>query len=345
MRGVVLPGNRTVEVREFPVPEPGHGQVLLAMKASAICGSDLRAIYREHLGKGPEAYQGVIAGHEPAGQVVRVGPGCRRLREGDRVAVYHIAGCGVCEECRHGYFINCFSPQRAAYGWQRDGGHADYLLAEENTCIPLPDTLTDVDGALVSCGFGTAYEALTRIGLSGADCLFITGLGPVGLGAAMLGRALGAHTILGCDVVPERVALARRLGLVDHAFPVDGDTLARVMEATGGRGCEGTIDCSGAASGRLLALQATRTWGRCVFVGEGGTFTCEVSPLLIHKQVTIFGSWVTSVRRMEELVERLARWNLHPERIVTHRFPLSEAAQAYQVADEGRAGKVCLVFD
>src|SRR3954449_12263832 len=137
MKGVVLPGDSTVAPVEREIPVPDHGQVLLAMKASSICGSDIRAIYREHLGQGPEAYQGVIAGHEPCGQVVAVGPGCRRLTEGDRVVVYHIAGCGVCAECRHGYMISCTSPLRQAYGWQRDGGHAEYLLAEESTCILL----------------------------------------------------------------------------------------------------------------------------------------------------------------------------------------------------------------
>ena len=107
MTGVRLPGDSTVQQVTVDVPEPGHGQVLLRMKASSICGSDIRAIYREHLGTGPEAYQGVIAGHEPCGQVVAVGPGARRLQPGDRVVVYHIAGCGVCEECRAGYMIGC----------------------------------------------------------------------------------------------------------------------------------------------------------------------------------------------------------------------------------------------
>jgi threonine dehydrogenase-like Zn-dependent dehydrogenase len=148
MSGVVLPGDSTVKHVEVDVPEPGHGQVLLQMKASSICGSDIRAIYREHLGSGPEAYRGVIAGHEPCGQVVAVGPGCRRLSVGDRVVVYHIAGCGVCEEYRHGYMIGCTSLLRAAHGWQRDGGHAESLLAEESTCILLPDELSYVDGAL-----------------------------------------------------------------------------------------------------------------------------------------------------------------------------------------------------
>ena len=96
------------------------------VKASTICGSDIRCIYHEHLGKGPEGYQGVIAGHEPCGQMVEAGPGCRRFKAGDRVIVYHISGCGVCNDCRRGYMISCTSEKyRRAYGWQRDGGMAE----------------------------------------------------------------------------------------------------------------------------------------------------------------------------------------------------------------------------
>ena len=102
MQGVVLPGDRRVEMREYHIPQPGYGQALVRMKASSLCGSDLRAIYREHLGKGAEAYQGVIAGHEPCGVIEEVGPGMRRFKAGDRVIMYHIAGCGVCDECRAG---------------------------------------------------------------------------------------------------------------------------------------------------------------------------------------------------------------------------------------------------
>src|SRR5215218_10351575 len=147
MRAVFLPGQRRVDIRDVPGPRPGPGQVVVRIRASGICGSDLRAIYREHLGTGPEGYQDVVAGHEPCGEVVEVGPGVQRLRAGDRVVVYHIAGCGLCDDCRAGYFISCTSPARAAYGWQRDGGHADLLLADEITCIPLPDELSFVDGA------------------------------------------------------------------------------------------------------------------------------------------------------------------------------------------------------
>jgi threonine dehydrogenase-like Zn-dependent dehydrogenase len=286
----------------------------------------------------------VIAGHEPCGEVVAVGPGTRRLRDGDRVVVYHIAGCGLCDECRRGYPVGCHSSFRAAHGWQRDGGHAEFMVAEEASCILLPDSLSFVDGALVSCGFGTAYESLLRTELGGRDRLLVTGLGPVGLAVAMLGRALGATTVIGSDPSPERVALAERLGLVDRAVTDSTQLDDLVAEETGGHGCEVTIDCSGNASAREAALRNTRAWGRCAFVGEGGSVTFAVSDLLIHKQVRLHGSWVTSTAHMEELLQQLERWQLHPEAIVTDRLPLEDAARAYHIADEGRAGKVCLVL-
>ncbi len=345
MQGVILPGNSTVEFKEVEVPQPGPGQVLVKMKASSICGSDIRAIYREHLGKGPEAYQGVIAGHEPCGQIVEVGPNCKRYKEGDRVVLYHISGCGCCDDCKHGYMISCTSPLRAAYGWQRDGGHADYLLAEENTCVKLPEGLSYVDGALCACGFGTAYEALRRVGVSGRDRVLVTGLGPVGLAAAMLARAMGAKLILGTDISEGRMKLAMDLGLVEHAIPAEPDPYEQIMDLTDGLGCEVTIDCSAAPSARLLALKCTRQWGRCVYVGEGSKVEFDVSPLLIHPQITLYGSWVTSLYHLEELVTNLDRWGLRPDVTSTERLPLSEAAKAYDLADKGQTGKVCIVFD
>jgi threonine dehydrogenase-like Zn-dependent dehydrogenase len=346
MQGVLLPGGRQVEFREFEVPEPGYGQVLIKMKASSICGSDIRAIYREHLGHGPEGYQGVIAGHEPCGQIVKTGPGCKRFNAGDRVILYHISGCGVCNDCREGYMISCTSEHRAAYGWQRDGGHADYLLAEEDTCVALPSELSFVDGALVACGFGTVYEALNRVRVSGEDAVLITGMGPVGMAAGLVAKKMGANLVIGADVSQSRLDFSLERGTIDAAVRADSpDALARIQALTGGRGCEVSVDCSGSAQGRLLALQGTRRWGRCAMVGEGGTVTFDVSQTIIHNQITVFGSWVTSLGHMEDLVQKLVAWKLRPEVIVSHRFALSQAAEAYRIADAGQSGKICIVMD
>jgi threonine dehydrogenase-like Zn-dependent dehydrogenase len=334
MRGVYLPGGRRTVLREVSIPVPGAGQVLLTVRASTICGSDVRAIYREHLGTGAEAYQDVIAGHEPAGVVTALGPGTRRLEVGDRVAVYHISGCGQCAECRRGYFISCESTARAAYGWQRDGGHADYLLAEEATCVRLPDELTFVDGACVACGFSTAYEALRRLDASGADSLLVTGLGPIGLAAGLLAKRLGVAPVYGADPAGERAQLALDTGAVDDVVTPDAAPALRVSCA---------VDCSGSLPGRRTALQALARWGRLAFVGEGGEMSFDVSHEVIHRQLTLVGSWVSSVGRMAELVDRLVVWGLHPEVVVTHRFGLEDAAEAYRLVDEGRAGKVALL--
>jgi len=345
MKGAILPGNSTVEFREYGIPVPGHGQVLLRTKSSTICGSDIRAIYREHLGKGPEGYQDVIAGHEPAGQIVEAGPGLKRFKVGDRVVVYHISGCGVCHDCRMGYQISCSSPHRAAYGWQRDGGMAPYILAEERDLIALPDSLSFTDGAQVACGFGTVYEALEKIGISGNDAVLVVGLGPVGLATLMLAKAMGANQLVGVELQADRIALAKRLGLADHVIPPDADALNKLRELTGGRGFERAIDCSANADGRALAIRATRQWGKIALVGEGGTVTFNPSPDIIHDQKTIYGSWVTSLWRMEDLVERLVRWGIHPDVLVTHRFPLERADEAYRLMASGACGKVAVAFD
>lgn len=345
MTGVVLPGDRRLELREYPIPEPGYGQVLVRMKASSLCGSDLRAIYRpKEQGSGPEAYQGVIAGHEPCGIIERVGPGVRRFHEGDRVIIYHITGCGLCHDCRGGWMISCSSEERAAYGWQRDGGHAEFLLAEERTLVALPDELTYLDGAMVACGVGTAYAACLRANVSGRDNVLITGLGPVGVGTALLCKAMGAR-VVGVEAIPERIELAQKLGINEIFSPAEPDTLEHLSALTHGHGFEVAIDCSGNASARHTCLELAREWGRVVFVGEGGSVEFAPSPLLIHKQLTLHGSWVCSLPQMETLVENLVRWQLHPEVMVTHRFPLQQAREAYELFDSGKSGKVALIWE
>lgn len=341
VRGVYLPGGSRVDIRDVPDPVPGHGQVVLRPVASTICGSDLRAIYREHLGSGPEAYQDVVAGHEPCGEVLHVGPGCVHTRPGDRVVVYHISGCGLCAECRRGYQVSCTSRLRQAYGWQRDGGHAELLLAQERDLLPLPGALTYLDGACVACGFATAYEALCRAGVSGRDTVLVTGLGPVGLAVGLLAQALGAARVVGTDPSEPRRTLAVATGAAHQVSDGEAGGLAELL----GDGVEVGVDCSGSGAGQAAAVAGTRRHGRCVLVGEGGQLSLDVSRDVIHRQLTLIGSWVSSTWRMAELLGLLVGWELHPEQVVTDRFGLDQADQAYRVADQGAAGKVAIVSD
>ncbi|MET4783154.1 zinc-binding dehydrogenase [Glaciihabitans sp. UYNi722] len=338
MKAAYLPGNRTVAIHEIDTPRPGPGQILVRMRASTICGSDLRAIYREHLGEGPEGYQNVVAGHEPCGEVAEIGSGVEGFAPGDRVVVYHISGCGQCDDCRRGYQISCTSPRRAAYGWQRDGGHADFLLTEARDLLHLPASLTFLDGACVACGFGTAYEALCRLNISGRDRVLVVGLGPVGLAVGLLAREMGATSIVGVDPSSERRALAIQLGAVSDVS--DGSDLETLLPV----GADAAVDCSGAGAGQLSAIQNTRRWGRVALVGEGGQLSVDVSANIIHQQLTIFGSWVSSTIRMAELLDRLDHWKLHPSVVVTQNFSIDQAADAYALADSGVTGKVGIVW-
>jgi threonine dehydrogenase-like Zn-dependent dehydrogenase len=222
---------------------------------------------------------------------------------------------------------------------------ADYVLCDEKDLVELPPKLSYTDGAQVACGFGTVYEALEKIGVSGDDSVLVTGLGPVGLAALMLARAMGARKCFGVELNEERIALAKRLGLADEVFPSDENAVKKIRDAAGGKGVEKALDASAVDSARQIAIRATRQWGKIAFVGEGGTVAFNPSPDIIHDQKTIIGSWVTSIWRMEDLVERLVRWNMHPEDLVTHRFPLEKAGEAYALMASGKSGKVAVCFD
>ena len=175
--------------------------------------------------------------------------------------------------------------------------------------------------------------------------MLITGLGPVGLATGAICRRLGAHKIIGIDVVLERMRIALDLDLCDHVLASGPDNVAQVRELTGGFGVERAVDCSAHHAARATAIRATRKWGKIVFLGEGGTVEFNPSPDIIHDQKTIYGSWVTSTWLMEELVERLVRWDLHPADIITHRFPLERAADAYALMASGKCGKVAVCQD
>jgi len=135
------------------------------------------------------------------------------------------------------------------------------------------------------------------------------------------------------------------LGVVDEALLAGAENVAQVKALTGGHGVERAVECSAAPMARRVAIQATRKWGRVAFIGEGGTVTFEPSDDLMHEQKGVVGSWVTSIWKMEELVEKIVRWKIKPEALITHRFPLEEAGKAYETMAAGKSGKVAVIFD
>lgn len=320
--------------------------------AAQLCGINVRRVriliftLSGLLAAAPDKplYQDFINGHEPCGQIVAMGQGCRHFKEGDRVLVYHISGCGFCPNCRRGFPISCTGKGKAAYGWQRDGGHAEYLLAEEKDLILLPDALSYEDGAFISCGVGTAYEGILRGEVSGSDNVLVVGLGPVGMMAMMLAKGRGAKRIIGVDMLPERLAMAKQLGVMDHGYLATTEGLPQIIAELTHGGADVALDCSGNAAGRLLALQSTADWGRVVYIGETGKVEFEVSADLMHHQRRIIGSWVTSLFHMEKCAHDLTDWKLWPRNAITHRFSLEQAGDAYALMASGKCGKVVINF-
>jgi threonine dehydrogenase-like Zn-dependent dehydrogenase len=171
------------------------------------------------------------------------------------------------------------------------------------------------------------------------------GLGPVGLATMMLAKAMGAQKIIGVESNQYRIDLAKKLGLGDLILKAGPNNVQEIKDYTNGKGVERAFDASASDPGRQTAIRATRQWGKIAFVGEGGTVNFNPSPDIIHDQKTIYGSWVTSVWLMENLVEQLVRWNMHPDALITHRFPLDKADEAYDLMDKGNCGKVAVVAD
>jgi threonine dehydrogenase-like Zn-dependent dehydrogenase len=342
MRGVTFLGDRKLQMMEFPDPSPGPRDVVVEIKASGMCGSDLK-FYRasgetSSLGLGKVSGP-VIAGHEPCGVIAAVGSAVdeRSARVGTRVMVHHYSGCGTCTHCRTGWSQMC-AEGSTVYGVTGHGAHAPYMKVPAHTVVPLPDDLSFSTGAAISCGTGTAYQALRRMNLSGGDTIAIVGQGPVGLSATQLAAAMGAR-VVALDVSADRLARAREFGADALIDPKSDDAVAAIRDLTHGDGADLTLDISGAAEGRLIAVRSTRAWGTACFVGEGGNVTIDVSPHMLRKQLTIIGSWTFSTSVQADCARFVTDRKIAVDHLFTHRWKLDQADEAYRVFDRQSSGK------
>jgi len=345
MKGVVFPGDRKVELRDFPDPTPAPGEVVLEIKASGMCGSDLK-FYRasgsapSSLGLGGKGGP-VIAGHEPCGVVVAVGSGVadNQAHVGMRAMVHHYRGCGVCPQCQTGWMQLCDEGVAEVYGVTGNGAHARYMKCPARTLVALPEELSFEAGAAISCGTGTAWGALNRLGLSGDQTIAVFGQGPVGLSATLLAAKMGAR-VIALDTSAERLARAKEFGadaLIDPAKT--NDVVGAIKELTHGRGAHASLDASSSPQARAQAVRCVRTWGKACFVGEGDSVTLDVSPDLLRRQVTLIGSWTFSTIGQADCARYVADRGIDLDRLFTHRWTLDQAEEAYQVFDRQSAGK------
>lgn len=335
MLALKMLGDCRAEMRETPVPVLKPGWVRVRVRASCLCGSDLHG-YRDSHG------HPVTPGHEVAGEVDAVGEGVTAVQPGDRVAVHVLWTCGECDACRKGQTIFCKN-MRGVIGFSMDGGDADFLWAPQEILYKLPDDITWVQAALLGDGIGTPYHAIKHAGVKAGEVIGIFGVGPVGLGATVNAKYLGA-TVVAVDINPLRLELARRLGADVVLNAQDADFSAQLAQVSAGRGLDRALDTGNSPATLNMALDSVAVRGTVAFIGEKSEATIHPSAQFIRKELTAVGCWYHEWNDYGEMID-LIRKGLAPERIVTHQFPIVQAPEAFRLFAAGQTGKAVLVAD
>lgn len=344
MRAVLLPGDRKVDVVERDIPEPGPGQVLVRTRASAICRSDMGLyVGNSTIVGGEEAGSGlVVPGHEPAGEVAALGAGVETLKVGDRVAGYLPIGCGHCEYCSAGYMMLC--PMWQCLGFDIDGGDADYFVLPARNCLPLPDQVSFVAGALMTDMIGSQFHTQKMLQVRGGKTVAVFGLGPMGAAAVLIAKAFGAR-VIAVDLLAERLDLANRLGADVTVNSANDDPVAAIRESTRGMGADVAIDCSGAPAAQNAALDGAAKLGSVAFVGESRQTEINPSDQIIRKLLTVTGGWYFPLHEWGQISRLVIDQDLPVEDLVTHSFNIEQAETAFAMFDRRETEKAVFTWD
>ena len=334
MKVVRIIGERRCELVERPVPHASGSLAVVKILAAPMCTE-----HRAYAAGQPTD----CLGHEAAGEVVAIaqsGP----VRVGERVVVLPQYPCGTCFLCRRGDFIHCQHgiDVRATTGnVTGTATYAQYLLKPDWLLVPIPDDLSTHHAALACCGLGPTFGAMEALRVDAFDTVLITGMGPVGLGGIVNAVFRGAR-VFAVESHPYRAGLAKRLGADAVINPQDEDARAQIRTLTNGIGVDKAIDCSGAAPAQRLLLDATRRKGHVAFVGEAGELTIHVSNDLLRKGLTLHGQWHYNMADTPRILQVIRRSGALLDDLITHRFPMSRVAEAFDLQQTGNCGKVIL---
>jgi threonine dehydrogenase-like Zn-dependent dehydrogenase len=328
-----------VDVADPVVEAPGDAVVRVT--TTALCGADLFPYH----GWVPGFLSGTILGHEYVGVVDSVGPAVAGIRVGDRVVSNSTISCGVCVTCRAGRSSQC--TDRALFGYsgvyrQLHGGQAERVRVPnaDRTLLRLPDTVTDEQAVFLADMLPTGLSGVRRAELEPGDVAVVVGCGTVGLMAILFAMRV-ARTVIAVDGIAERRALATRLGATAVAPDVAADAIA---EATGGLGADGVIEAAGSAGALAAAVGFARGQGTVSVIGAHfePDFPLDMGRMF-ERELTLRVTWGHGLDDRERILGMLANGVIDPTPVITHRFPLAEAEEAYRVFDAREAIKVLLV--
>lgn len=334
------PGNGNMELREIAEPSPGPGEVKIAVKAAAICGSDLHI---RHGDIGIPMRFPVVPGHEFAGVVVKLGTGVAEIKVGDRVTGENTrSSCGTCPQCATGSYNLC--RQRLATGYAFDGAFASHVVIPAIRVHRLPDNVAFHIGALTDPS-ACAYHAVQELtGIQAGDVVLISGPGPMGLFCLQYAKANGGIVILtGAPRDAHRLELGTKLG-ADHVF--SGNGIEKAVECiTHGKGVDVILECSGAEPAARLGMKLIRREGRYTQIGIFGRPIQFDLDQVLYKEIRFIGSFSQKFLGWEKALELCAQGKIQVAPLITHRFPLTAWAEAFDLFERGEAIKVVFDFD
>ncbi len=332
------PGKFRLETR--PVPRLLDGRdALVRVTLASICASDLHIKH----GGVPRAVPGVVVGHEMVGVVEQVGAQVTAVRPGDRVAVNVETFCGSCFFCRRGSVNNCTDPQGGwALGCRIDGGQAEYVRVPfaDNGLTPIPAGVTDEAALFVGDILSTGYWGAGLGEIRPGDTVLVLGAGPTGLCCMLCARLFSPAHIVAADVLPERLALAGRLGCADRTVLMGHDDAAAALGAlTEGRGADVVIEAAGGRGTFEAAWRLARPGANVCVVALYDKPQTLPLPEMYGKNLT-FKTGGVDANACGELLRLIERGALDTTALITHRFPLSRAMEAYDLFEARRDGVV-----
>lgn len=337
MKALVFVRPGSMEIVERPDPVPGPGEVVVAVRAAGICGSDVHG----YVGLTGRRRPGVVMGHEAAGDVLRIGPGVASIRPGQRVALRSILPCGRCEDCRSGRFNVC--PDRRGLGMHLDGAYAEQTAIPESLAVPLPDSLSYEEGALVE-PLAVAMHALNITPFDLMDVVVVIGAGAIGLLTLLAARLRGAGFVAITDRSPHRLALARDFG-ADLTIDVTSvEPVAAIRLATHGRAADAVFEAVGTSATVAQSVAVVRAGGRVTWIGNSAPTVELPMQELVTRELIMRGSY-GFVGEFEQAIELLASGRTEANRLIERRAPLVDGPAVFGELGDGRldAVKVMLV--
>jgi L-iditol 2-dehydrogenase len=347
MKAAVLFGEGDMRlVGDYPVPQPGQDEVLIKVAACAICGSDPKILAHGWLNHPP--YGEFIFGHEYTGEVAALGPGVTDFAIGDRVGVEPHKGCGICDNCRDGYYTTCLnygdrSKGHRHYGFSTNGGYAEYACNHINSVYKVPDSMS-LDEATLLTTAATSLYGIRRIGgIRAGETVAVFGPGAIGLMGVLLARLLGAGTIVLTGTRSSRLELGWEMGADVTINVREEDVVECIFDLTDGIGADAILECSGTTQAAVDAVGCSKKNGRIALIGIYG----EPAPLDVNRvvqwNITVAGSKAEGERSMAQAIALLSQHQTDLSPLVTHTFPLDQIHEAFETAEKRLGGALKVV--